>query len=277
MTGAPMSWDRDFGTTYSIQPNSSGQLYAWFNSNFAQTSFTYPRQPTDAFNYYHGRDFHVTVRYTLGGLACESTVTGYPGPRLFPLSATNDGLFSLDARAVGWDGPSSSFRADALNLVTFTVFDASNNMVHYQREGQAPYCIFGDNGTNCTARRVYVDRWSNGAIITPGNYTIHIIARDKSDAQYATHVLFNLVIPVSNTPTVTSTSTLTYTPLPTFTPVDTSTPLPTRTRTPIPPPTAIPTITPIPSETLVPTRTLTSPPSATPTTCTTPIEMGGCN
>ena len=276
LNNAPMNWTHTYANTKTINPGESGQLMVGFNSNFEQSSFSNPKKPTDKFNYYHGDDWRVTVYYRVGGLDCQETVTGYPGPTFDPELIGSAGRFAVNAHTAGYDPATRNMLESRITYTYFTVLDAAGTFLHYTREGAAPWCIFGDSGGNCTTKRIYVDKWSQGAVIEPGTYYLHLIGRDKSSAAYATHIIYTLIVQEANTPTVTRTSaptrTRTITPLPsitrTITRTGTATTIPTRTVTR--------TITPIPSITRTPTRTRTLPPSATPTLCQTPIEMGGC-
>ncbi len=107
--------------------------------------------------------------------------------------------------------------------------------------------------------------WQIPIEMTPGPYTLRIVAYNKRNAQFETRVQVNVVGPTATpTPEITPTETPTVTPTPTETP--TVTPTPTESPTPLPPtetptpepPTETPTILPSPEP---PTE---EPPTATP-------------
>lgn len=313
LTNPVVTWNHNFGTTKDVFSGWSGELAGQFSRNFAQTSFT-GFNPTDAFNYYHGSDFRVTVRYTMGGIPCSRTVTGLNGPSVDPLVIQNNG-FTVDARATAPRG---------ISAVYFNVFDSAGNMVHYQRESSAPYCLFGDSGRTCNnVRRPLYDTWSTGALIVNDTYTVSVIAKDNGTGNYSTRYQFTMVVnemtptptrtltrtptrtntvyasptvtrtvtrtptrsltptisltPTrSLTPTISRTPTITYTRTVTRTPTITRTPTRTNTVTSTPTRTSTPTVTKTPTLTRTPTLTNTVAPTSTPTQCQTPIEMGGC-
>ena len=122
--------------------------------------------------------------------------------------------------------------------------------------------------------------WQIPAEMTPGPYTLRVVAFNTRGAQFETRVQVNVVGPTATptleitptetptvTPTPTGTPTLTPIPSTTDTPTPTSSPTPTSTAEPLPP-TNTPTPTPTPTPTtqpLPPTDTPTPTPTPTPT------------
>lgn len=266
------SWNHDFGTVKVIEPNWSGYFVTRFQSDaFKKQTFVSPDWPTYSFVYYHGSDFRITVRYTIGGLSCSQTVTGLQGPVIQPTVIASGSTIAVDAGASA---------ARGMDTVFFTVFNSSGVMVHKQQESSPKYCIFGGDNP-CTTRRIYLDTWSTGAVIEPGTYTVSIIARDAGVDKYSTRVEIPLVVQQVNTPTLTRTvptRTATATvPTPTRTatvPTRTFTAtVPSRTPTATVPsrtPTRTSTATVTPVNTITPTTTITP----TPTLSLTPKKIG---
>lgn len=278
MLSAPVvTWDDNF----SIPVNSywSGSFVERFLTNLYYKSFA-SGNPSSNFNYYYGSDFRTTIRYTLGGNTCTRTLTGLPGPVINPAVGNNAVTgFYVDAGA-------TAVRSGVYR-VYFNVYNAANEMVHYQSEGGAPWCIFGDSSGACARRIPWVGFWNgpdgsannaDDVRITNGTYRISIIAVDNASSRYSTRRMITLVVnnptpTVSRTPTVTRTraNTRTFTPIPpspTITP-----PLPTRTRTPVPPATMTLTRTATEDISVSRTPTVTRTRTQTPTKCG--IE-GGC-
>lgn len=269
-----VTWNHNFGTTKIVPDYTSYNFFSvHFQSNWPRVVPSF--SVTDPFCFYHGSDFTVTVRYNVGSLSCQQTVTGLPGPVLNPTINTGTaGAFSVNANATAVRG---------VRRVIFNVYDQSGTLVHTQTDTTAAYCLFGGNNSTCNTKRPYVDTWSTGTLITNGTYTVSIIAEDNStyQAYYATRRNITVVVNIA-TPTATRTSaptnTRTITRTPTVTKTPTITPTPSKTGTK----TASPTITQTPTRTLTrtitrtPTITNTQLPTATATRCLTPIEMGGC-
>jgi hypothetical protein len=233
--------------------------------------------------YLHGHDWSVTINYTVGGLACSLNVIGRYGPEVTAVMPANPvtGAFAISANASDPDPGGSVGR------VQFVILNSAGTVVHDWTENSAPWCFRGDNGSACTTLRPWTDRWSNGALITNGTYTVRIEARDNDPHQQYTRIQTTLVINAatptpSNTPRPTRTPTRTNTPRPTRTPGPTGTlgtpPTPTKTKTPgTPPPstsTKTRTPTPTPPSGASPTHTRT--PTKSPTPSRTPtIDFGG--
>jgi hypothetical protein len=298
LTTPILTWNHVFGTPYTVAINTSGNLRMNVNRNFRTNTFSSPNLPTDEFNYYHGADFELTLYYSLGSQACQTTLRGVTGPTLNPQRVNGGGqTFTVNANAAATAGR-------ALERVDFTVFNSAGVMIHYLSTTSAPYCLFGRNGNNCRYADPYISRWNAGTpgstaddiIIVPGTYRVSVIARDCGTTdcsaspmigQYSTRAEYVFTL-VASTPTRTNTprptNTRTNTPIPptpTNTPTRTNTPIPptitrTPTRTNTPTNTHIPSNTPTP--TTGPTRTPTRTPSLTPspTKCLTPPELGGC-
>lgn len=106
--------------------------------------------------------------------------------------------------------------------------------------------------------------WQIPVEMTPGPYTLRIVAYNKRGAQFETRVQVNVVGPTPTpTPEITPTETPTITPTPTETPTVTPTPLlPTDTPTASPTPTDTPTDTPTVEPS--PEPPTAEPPTATP-------------
>ncbi len=119
--------------------------------------------------------------------------------------------------------------------------------------------------------------WQIPLEMTPGPYTLRIVAYNKRGAQFETRVQVNVVGPTptptseitpTETPTITPTPTETPTATPTFQPTETPTVPPTPTETPTMPPTETPTEAPTAMPTEAPTETPTEAPTETPTSGT---------
>jgi hypothetical protein len=275
----PVTWNHNFGTTKVISAGWSGNFAPSFSANFSKLTFT----GLPNFNYYHGSDFSVSVRFNMGGTACTRTVTGLDGPVVNPTVIWSGSGFAVDANASAVRGVSS---------VYFKVFNSLGTEVHSFQESTAKYCLFGGDNP-CTINYPYINNWNGGSLITNGTYTVSIIAVDAGSGNYATRRDITVVVAAS-TPTVTRTMTITPTRTITRTPTQTGTITKTPTRTitrtvtqtrtitmtrtitKTPTKTNTRTITPTRTITRTPTKTYTVLPTATPTTCQTPIEMGGC-
>ena len=258
------SWSYNF-KDYSIGTKKAGQFVPYFSRTFEQTGAIYDR---NSMNFYQGSDFSVTLNYTIGGLSCSSTVSGFDGPTITQAVNNTGGRLSIEALV---NNPHNLHNMD----VYFSVWDMDNNkLVHESYEGSGPFCIFGDSGGTCATRQMYVDTWSNGVDkIENGRYRVSIVARDKSLVQYSHRIQFEINLTGGATPTNTLVPTRTRTS--TNTAIPTATKSPTITRTPTNTP--LPTNTPVPkTPTRTPTRTRTPtlPPTATP--CNIPVEQGGC-
>ncbi|MBI3244115.1 MAG: pilus assembly protein [Chloroflexi bacterium] len=208
-------------------------------------------------SYLHGRDFRLTINYTVGGLNCSILVQGRYGPTVtanVPAGVVN-GPFTIGANAA------DTGEAGSINEVVFDIYNSAGIKVLSWRETGAPYCVNGDTGGVCKTLTPGLN-WpaSNnsgpgGGLITNDNYTIYITAKDNDPHKQVTRIIATISL---NAPTLT--------PSPTFT--RTNTPPPTNT----PGPTNTPTITRTPTKTFTPSQTFTpapptstSPPSNTPT------------
>jgi hypothetical protein len=273
-----MTWSHDFApNTKTIPIGWSGKMVLKFTRNFRQRSFQSPLSPTDDFNYYHGSDFQVTVRYTVGGAACSTTVTGRPGPTI-----NESVMWSGDH--FGVEGVTNDYTK--IRNVYFHILDANGSVIQYTAEGAHHYCMFGSDLANCsdTRRQMFVDYWTingtNTIKIVNGNFlvsltTIERVTGEKFAARHVFTLTINQSTPtISPTPTVsgtpTRTPTISRTPTITLTPTKTLPPTITRTPTKTIPltKTLTPTITLTPTLTLPPTKTLTPTITQTPMTPT---------
>jgi hypothetical protein len=280
LSNPTQTWD--YTVNQVVAPNESGAIRLYVDTIWGKQTFNNSKL-TEYFNYYHGNDFNMTVYYRVGTKDCPpKTITGEDGPTLNPARVNSGAKFSINANAAA-----SANRS--LEAVWFLVYNSSGTLVHYYKQTttSGPYCLFGKSSGNCVYKEPFIDKWSEGSVITNDTYTVHVIARDKgvgndnSTGKYSTHVIFTLNLnqatpTASNTPRPTNTPSKTPTPLPpTQTPTKTNTSpptfTPTKSNTPLPP-TATYTSTIGPS--ITPTRTPTLTPS--PTKCKTPPELGGC-
>ncbi|MCS7248469.1 MAG: pilus assembly protein [Anaerolineales bacterium] len=212
------------------------------------------------YQYYHGHDFTVGFTYRMvppgsqTGVECppHPPLTGRFGPIVQPTvpAGTITGPFSISAAASDPDG--------SIAQVYFVVRNAQGNMVGYEVDTAAPYCLFGQSGGTCRTRTLGQTWPNSSATIQNGTYTISIEALDRdADPRYHyTRVVRTINIFIL-TPTPTPTRTITPTPTRTLKPSET----PTQTRTPTP--TWTPTQT--PTRTATPTNTEAVTPTQTPT------------
>lgn len=213
--------------------------------------------------YYHTRDFTLTLDYTMGGMACSTTVTGRFGPVVTVTvpAAPISGPFSIEAQAYDPDP------GGVIQRVYFEVRNSSGTTVYTRYEYTEPYCLFGVTGGVCRTADPS-GNWPGTSIpMDNDTYTLYVVARDDDPGynprhRQSTRIMATFVIQMAptQTPTTTLTPTITRTPTvtrtPTITPTPTISSTPTRTYT-VGPPTMTPTRTRTPTITLTPTRTRT--------------------
>jgi hypothetical protein len=177
----------------NINPATSGLLGEDFYRSF-----------TSYYVYYHARDYEVTLSYTIGSLVCPAVlVTGLYGPTVEITPQPPNPItqpFYIRANASDPDG--------TINRVRFEVWDATEtNILGYNNDTAAPYCLFGDSGGNCLTRSLG-NYWPNSTnVISNGTYVIYVQARDNDTPRQYTRIRQTIVlnlpvlVPCNNTGT----------------------------------------------------------------------------
>ena len=172
LNAVPTTFNHNLGL--NIVPQQSSALGMHFTRSF-----------TSYYLYYHGRDFSVTLDYSVGPLSCPAKiVTGRYGPIVQiaappPVPITQP--FSVQAIASDPDG--------TINQVRFEVWNAAQTTIlGYQDEVTSPYCLFGDAGGVCLTRGLG-NVWPNSSNpIQNGTYVITIQARDNDSPNQYTRI-----------------------------------------------------------------------------------------
>jgi hypothetical protein len=200
--------------TYSISPGAPIGMFNLGMENYENFDFDVTWDFQSYYVYYHPNDFTISLQFVVdpGGnnLACSRTITGRYGPTVSFVPArpipTITAPFFIQANAADPD------TNGAIEYVHFDVYNSSGALVGQTDEYNAPYCLFGDNGTTCNTRRVD-QPWpwlgGNSAVnITNGTYTIYAQAKDTDTASlHWTRIQTNITISFANTPTPTRTPT----------------------------------------------------------------------
>lgn len=161
----------------------------------------------------HGRDWTVSLGYTVNDVTCSVDVTGHYGPVMQSLmpALPVTGPFSIGANAYDPDADGS------IRRVQFEVYDPTGTRAHAQVEALAPYCVFGESDGMCLVRQPYQEMWNDGAPIVNGVYTVYIQAQDNDPHNQYSRIARTLIVDAA-TPTPMPTDTPTPTPSPTYVP-----------------------------------------------------------
>lgn len=188
-------FNHSFGSPYVM---NSGDT-TWFNWEFANNLYIQPYYnafPTEAPAaggvippnptpqlFYASADFNGTIYYRVGPVECSMTFSGRPAPEIEYDASPGTSLsgntpFYIRAIINGDDSNVSGG-----NDVWFYVYNDAGTLIYTGQDPNpgSPFCIFGDDGTDCNQRNTWTDYWDDAhtQLINGGRYTVAILARNN--------------------------------------------------------------------------------------------------